>query len=278
MNTNPTRSEGLAILKNVEEQLTRYLPDPNMHVSNALTPTYKDFRMERFTAWTITGRRTELSQRIIKYSETLLAGLQRAEALLGQESHADDALARLHFARGRLNALIGRWPAARSSYEKAEQCGFAAPVTCYYRAITYDLDGAELSIAKALLRSAIELAGGDSAFSAECAKQLRLLEHTPSPTAASAQMMRQSSAPEAEKKSGGCFVATAACGDPLSPEVIILSAFRDRFLLTNKVGKALVSLYYLVSPPIASIVALSGFLRRAAMIIAIKPAVLLVKT
>ena len=80
------------------------------------------------------------------------------------------------------------------------------------------------------------------------------------------------------KSSGGCFVATAACGDPLAPEVILLSAFRDDVLSASRIGRVFVRLYYTVSPPVASVIARSGGLRRAAMVLLVRPAVRLVRT
>ncbi|MBS1788558.1 MAG: zinc ribbon domain-containing protein [Acidobacteria bacterium] len=62
-------------------------------------------------------------------------------------------------------------------------------------------------------------------------------------------------------KKGMCFVATAAYGSPLAPEVILLSRYRDEVLLPSKLGALFVALYYLISPPLAALIARIDFLR-----------------
>lgn len=79
-------------------------------------------------------------------------------------------------------------------------------------------------------------------------------------------------------ESGGCFIATAAGGDPWAPEVVALSAFRDDFLSRSRIGRAFIRLYNLASPPVAAVIARSSALRRAAMTLVVRPAVWLVGT
>jgi len=64
--------------------------------------------------------------------------------------------------------------------------------------------------------------------------------------------------------SGGsdCFIATAAYGTGMASEVRILSRFRDRCLIRTKAGEKLVGAYYVVSPPIAKIIAKNDMLKK----------------
>jgi hypothetical protein len=59
----------------------------------------------------------------------------------------------------------------------------------------------------------------------------------------------------------GCFIATAAFGSELEPEVETLRGFRDRYLQTVAPGRALVRLYYGASPALARAIATGESLR-----------------
>ncbi|MFB2919065.1 CFI-box-CTERM domain-containing protein [Aerosakkonema funiforme] len=66
--------------------------------------------------------------------------------------------------------------------------------------------------------------------------------------------------------SSSCFIATAAYSTSTHPDLDTFRNFRDEKLLTNPVGKELVSLYYQISPSIAQYVekrpAIKAFVRQ----------------
>ncbi len=76
--------------------------------------------------------------------------------------------------------------------------------------------------------------------------------------------------------SSNCFIATAAYGNDQSEDVMVLRGFRNEYLLTNRIGKAFVNLYYTYSPPLARYISQNEFLKTTTRII-IKPVVYTVK-
>ena len=61
---------------------------------------------------------------------------------------------------------------------------------------------------------------------------------------------------------GGCFIATAAYGTDSADDVMALRRFRDERLLETATGRALVKLYYKLSPPLAAFIAERPLLRK----------------
>lgn len=71
------------------------------------------------------------------------------------------------------------------------------------------------------------------------------------------KMQVEGQAKEKEK----CFIATAAYGSALAPEVVALSRFRDKRLNQSRVGQFLIRLYERLSPPLADWIALHPTVR-----------------
>lgn len=74
----------------------------------------------------------------------------------------------------------------------------------------------------------------------------------------------------------GCFVVTAASGDRLSPEVLLLQEFRDSVLSTTLPGRAFIRLYRLAGPQLAALIRPRPALRILVMRLVVRPIVALV--
>lgn len=65
----------------------------------------------------------------------------------------------------------------------------------------------------------------------------------------------------------GCFIATAAYGSYLTPELEALRQFRDHVLLKSDIGEYFVQSYYDISPPLANYIAQSESRKTASRIL-----------
>lgn len=74
-----------------------------------------------------------------------------------------------------------------------------------------------------------------------------------------------------------CFIATAAYGSPVAPEIATLRRFRDDVLLTSKWGRRFVTFYYSVSPSLASVILRYRWLRRVVRQCLLEPVLYLIK-
>lgn len=83
---------------------------------------------------------------------------------------------------------------------------------------------------------------------------------------------------EEDAKKGGCFIASAAFGSPLAPEVEYLRAFRDDVLIRSDHGRAFVQAYYRWSPPVAALIANSRWAKAATRVALILPMIVVIKT
>jgi hypothetical protein len=128
--------------------------------------------------------------------------------------------------------------------------------------VNYTLSGLDTGTTYFVQVTAVNTSGNESACSNEAsgpAKDDNSLTASTSATTSSSS----SGSGGSGGGGGGCFIATAAYGSPLAPQVQLLREVRDRYLLRNPVGRAFIALYYRLSPPVAEIIARSETLRAA---------------
>lgn len=82
---------------------------------------------------------------------------------------------------------------------------------------------------------------------------------------------------EEDAKKGGCFIATAAFGSPLAPEVGYLRGFRDDVLRGSALGRAFIQIYYRWSPPLAALISNSRWARAATRLALLVPVIAAIK-
>jgi len=83
--------------------------------------------------------------------------------------------------------------------------------------------------------------------------------------------------PEVSASRGGCFVATAVYGSTSASELDLLYTFRDQYLMPRPSGRALVRLYYAISPGLALFTSRSAITRRFMKAVIFRPLIQLLK-
>ena len=79
-----------------------------------------------------------------------------------------------------------------------------------------------------------------------------------------------------DEANSDCFIATAAYGTPFDPKINVLRNWRDDSLRNLSLGRLFIRIYYFTSPPVANVVARSGFLRLCVRVV-ISPIIYLLK-
>jgi hypothetical protein len=110
--------------------------------------------------------------------------------------------------------------------------------------VTFRLDGLEAGIAYSVQVSALNQGGLES----DCSNEVTAAAH-------------EGGTAGAGGGGGGCFIATAAYGSAIAPQVVLLRTFRDQYLQAALAGRALVRWYYRISPGIADRIQGSEHLR-----------------
>jgi hypothetical protein len=112
------------------------------------------------------------------------------------------------------------------------------------------ISGLEAGETYFIVATAYDISGDESAYSGE-------IEYT----VPANSTVNDSNGSDGGGGGEGCFIATAAYGSYIEPDVMVLRKFRDNHLLTNPVGRAFVRFYYATSPPIARYIAKHESLR-----------------
>jgi len=75
-----------------------------------------------------------------------------------------------------------------------------------------------------------------------------------------------------EAPKAGCFIATAVFASSAAQEVLALQAFRDQYLTRYLLGRGIIAIYAMISPPIAALITDRPFLRAVFRVALIRPA------
>ena len=131
----------------------------------------------------------------------------------------------------------------------------------------------EMTKFRSYARTALEdlLAGVDSSFSSDVQAALQDIEGRFPGLADEVRRAGKPSGADSGGKSGGCFVATAVYGSPMAKEVAALRSYRDTVLVSSPFGTALVRLYEIVGPRLASVISPHPWMRALVRSVLLRP-------